>query len=351
MAIVTAISAIAASVAAAATAIGGVATGVAGATLGGALTATAVAASQIGMVVGVVGLGMSVIGMATGNKTLSKIGGYLGMAGGVLSVGGALAGGMPGAMKGFSQAWDDGVGSLFSSTKPVGQEALSAGALQEKLGRSIVDNSLAQQAAQAKAVAPVSSSSVAPSATLGPRPQLLPPPSASAGASTGGVNPLDFAGAAKTGAVRPDMAATQFANAAPGSAPSATGPLAAVTSQASASPLAGSAVPTAQAGSQLATHHLAPDSLSNLGESGKSFWDSLPDWAKAQVAMNGTQFLSGMAGGWFESATAEERLALDREAQQWRMQHEDSIKNFTQRNASYAPTVTFGGGMLSKGKA
>lgn len=315
-------------------------------------TAVAVAAVNVGTLVGVVGLGMSVVGMATGNKTLSKIGGYLGMAGGVMGLAGGLAGGMAGAMKNLSTAWDDGVGSLFSSTKPVGQEALSAGALQEKLGRSIVDNSLAQQAAQAKAVAPVSSSSVAPSATLGPRPQLLPPPSASAGASTGGVNPLDFAGAAKTGAVRPDMAATQFANAAPGSAPSATGPLAAVTSQASASPLAGSAVPTAQAGSQLATHHLAPDSLSNLGESGKSFWDSLPDWAKAQVAMNGTQFLSGMAGGWFESATAEERLALDREAQQWRMQHEDSIKNFTQRNASYAPTVTFGGGgMLSKGKA
>jgi hypothetical protein len=56
-------------------------------------------------------------------------------------------------------------------------------------------------------------------------------------------------------------------------------------------------------------------------------------------------------GGWFEGATAEEKLALEREAQQWRMQHEDRNLNFNQKNASYAPLVTFGGGgMLSKGK-
>lgn len=307
----------------------------------------ATAAIAVGTLVGTVGLGMSVIGMATGNKTLSKIGGYLGMAGGALGLAGGLAGGMAGYAQTLSQSWDDGVGSLFSSTKPVGQE-LSAGALQEKLGRSIVDNSLAQQAAQAKAVTPVPSSSMAPSATLGPRPQLLPPPSASTGTSSSGVNPLDFAGAAKTGAQGPNMAATQFANAGPVGAPSATTNLGAVTSQANAAPLSGMT-----GAPQLATHHLAPDSLSNLGGSTKSFWESLPDWAKGQVAISGAQGLAGMAGGWFEGATAEEKLALEREAQQWRMQHEDSIKNFNQRNASYAPLVTFngGGGMLSKGKA
>lgn len=143
------------------------------------------------------------------------------------------------------------------------------------------------------------------------------------------------------------MAATQFANAAPASAPSATAPLAAVTSQAGAAPLAGSALPAAQtvAGTALNAGAAAKDS------GGGSFFANLPDWAKAQVAISGAQGLAGMAGGWFEGATAEEKLALEREAQQWRMQHEDSIKNFTQRNASYAPTVTFGGGMLSKGKA
>lgn len=310
----------------------------------------ATAAVAVGTLVGTVGLGISVIGMATGNKTLSKIGGYLGMAGGVMGLAGGLAGGMAGYAKTLATSWDDGVGSLFSSTKPVGQEALSAGALQEKLGRSIVDNSLAQQAAQAKAVVPTQPpGAMAPSATLGPRPQVLPPPSASAGASSTGANPLDFAGAAKAGAQGPNMAATQFANAAPVGAPSATQSLASTTAQANAGPTIG----MGEAGAnKLATHHLAPDSLSNFGGSGKSFWESLPDWAKAQVAISGAQGLAGMAGGWFEGATAEEKLALEREAQQWRMQHEDRALNFNQRNASYAPTITFGGGgMLSKGKA
>lgn len=312
-------------------------------------SAVAVAAVNVGTLVGVVGLGMSVVGMATGNKSLAKIGGYLGLAGGALGLAGGLAGGAAGAMKNLSSAWDDGVGSLFSSTKSVGQEALSAGALQEKLGRSIVDNSLAQQAAQAKAVVPAQPPGVmAPSATLGPRPPLLPPPSASTGASTTGVNPLDFAGAAKTGAQGPNMAATQFANAGPVGAPSATANLGAITSQANAAPSALSAGQTV-VGTALNAGAAPKASGTSLG----SFFSGLPDWAKAQVAISGAQGLAGMAGGWFEGATAEEKLALEREAQQWRMQHEDSIKNFNQRNASYAPLVTFGGGggMLSRGKA
>lgn len=306
----------------------------------------ATAAVAVGTLIGTVGLGLSVVGMATGNKSLSKIGGYLGLAGGVLTLGGGLAGGFAGYSKALSTAWDDGVGSMFSSTKPVGQEALNAGALQEKLGKSIVDNSLAQQAAAGSTPATTSPTSIPPSSVnLGPRPQLLPSPSASSGVTPAGANPLDFAGTAKAGATGPDMAASQFANAAPKTAPLATEGLAATTAQANAAPLSGMA-----GTSQLATHHLAPDSLSDLGGSTKSFWESLPDWAKGQVAISGAQGLAGMAGGWFEGATAEEKLALEREAQQWRMQYEDRAQNFNQKNASFAPRVTFGGtGVLSKG--
>lgn len=318
-------------------------------------TAVAVAAVNVGTLVGVVGLGMSVIGMATGNKTLSKIGGYLGMAGGVMSLAGGLAGGLSGAMKNISSAWDDGVGSLFSSTKPVGQEALNAGALQEKLGRSIVDNSLAQQAAAAKTATTMPPTSPAQSfGTLGPRPQVLPPPSASVSATPSNINPLDFAGTAKGGAVGPDMAATQFANAAPKTAPLGTEGLLSTTAQANQAPAIGMEGLRQQAlGEGIVKATQA--GMQNVGGGGGgggtgSFFSSLPDWAKAQVAISGAQGLAGMAGGWFEGATAEEKLALEREAQQWRMQHEDSIKNFNQRNASYAPRVTFGGnGMLSKG--
>lgn len=312
----------------------------------------ATAAVAVGTLVGTVGLGMSVVGMAIGNKTLTKIGGYLGMAGGVLTLGGGLAGGFAGYSKALSSAWDDGVGSMFSSTKPVGQEALNAGALQEKLGRSIVDNSLAQQAASAPTTSTTAPTSIPPtSGALGPRPQILPAPSASVSAQPSNVNPIDFAGSAKAGAAGPDMAATQFANAAPKAAPLATEGLAATTAQANAGPTIGAEGLRQQALGEgivkaTQTSLQKQSSGSGLGE----FWKNLPDWAKAQVAISGAQGLAGMAGGWFEGATAEEKLALEREAQTWRMQHEDSIKNFQQRNASYAPKVTFGGtGVLSKG--
>ncbi len=317
------------------------------------LATVATAAVALGTLVGTVGLGISVIGMVTKNQTLTKIGGYLGMAGGVMTLGGGLAGGFAGYAKTLSTAWDDGVGSLFSSTKPVGQEALNAGALQEKLGRSIVDNSLAQQAAAAKTATTMPPTSPAQSfGTLGPRPQMMPPPSASVGATPSNINPLDFAGTAKGGAVGPDMAATQFANAAPKTAPLGTEGLLSTTAQANQAPAIGMEGLRQQAlGEGIVKATQA--GMQNVGGGGGgtgSFFSSLPDWAKAQVAISGAQGLAGMAGGWFEGASAEEKLALEREAQQWRMQHEDSIKNFNQRNASYAPRVTFGGnGMLSKG--
>lgn len=329
------VSAAVAAIAAVGTAV---ATGAGAAAIG---TALAVAAVNVGTLVGVVGLGMSVVGMATGNKTLSKIGGYLGMAGGAMSLAGGLAGGLSGAMKNLSSAWDDGVGSLFSSTKPVGQEALQAGALQEKLGKSIVDNSLAQQAAAKSSIPvpstpPASAPASTPLQTLGPRPQITTPPPT--GASPSGVNPLDFAAGKAAGG--PDMAATQFANAAPNTAPLSTQGLAATTAQANAAPTVGQGIAAASKAVQPAA------SSGGIG----SFFSGLPDWAKAQVAISGAQGLAGMAGGWFESATAEEKLALEREAQQWRMQHEDRNQSFNQKNASYAPRVTFGGsGMLSRG--
>ncbi len=321
-----------------------VATGAGAAAIG---TAVAVAAVNVGTLVGVVGLGMSVIGMATGNKTLSKVGGYLGLAGGAMSLAGGLAGGLSGAMKNISTAWDDGVGSLFSSTKSVGQNPLGS------VGNATAQKATAvqQSSVQSTSAAQPATSIPPSSGSLGPRPQLLPSPSAGASNSlgTGGVNPLNSVVPTRPVVAGTDLSATQFANAAPKGAPLSTANLSSITAQANAAP-GQSLASVGAGGSQLATHHLSPDSLSGFGDSQKSFWDSLPDWAKAQVAISGAQGLAGMAGGWFEGATAEEKLALEREAQTWRMQHEDSIKNFNQKNASYAPRLSFGGnGMLSKG--
>lgn len=325
-----------------ATAASAVGTAVTTGVVAGLGTALATAAVNVGTLVGVVGLGMSVVGMATGNKTLSKIGGYLGMAGGVMGLAGAAGGGLAGAMKNFS-SWSDDLGNMFSSTKAVGQAPLGS-----------VGNATAQNATtsvqQVAAVKPTSIPTA--SGTLGPRPQMLPPPSASTGASTAGANPLDFAGAAKAGAQGPNMAATQFANAGPVSAPSATSQLAAVTSQANAGPSLGMEAVRQQALGEGIMKGTQSALQQGGGGSPGGLFANLPDWAKAQMAVTGAQGVSGLLGGWFESATAEEKLALEREAQQWKMRHEDSIKNFNQKNASYAPLVTFGGGgMLSRGKA
>lgn len=310
------------------------------------LATVGAAAISIGTVVGVVGLGMSVVGMATGNKSLTKIGGYLGLAGGVLSVGGALAGGMSGYTSALSKAWDDGVGSLFSSTKPVGQAPLGS-----------VGNASAQTATPVQA-APTQTGTVqnsTPALNIGPRPQqsavfndALIPGEAAKNVLPPGVNPSGLSQTVTPG----DM--SQFANAAqaaPVAAPSPSAPLAAATSQASAAPAAGAKMPAMGLADWPTYAAKTAGSATGTGGGGfGEFFKNLPDWAKAQVAISGAQGLAGMAGGWFESATAEEKLQLEREAQQWRMQHEDSIKNFNQKNASYAPKLTFsGGGMLSKG--
>lgn len=306
----------------------------------------ATAALAVGTLVGTVGLGMSVIGMATGNKTLSKIGGYLGMAGGVMSLGGALAGGMAGYSSALSQAWDDGVGSLFSSTKPVGQQALG----------TVGETAAKATPVQSPTPSPTGVADTAtPSLNVGPRPQqsaafndVLIPGEAAKNSLPSGVNPSGLSQTVTPG----DM--SQFASTAPSGAPSSTAQLSSVTAQANAAPQVGppAGMPNMnEAANWLPNGTKAATSLGSEVTSGiGNFFKDLPDWAKAQVAISGAQGLAGMAGGWFESASAEEKLQLEREAQQWRMQHEDSIKNFNQQNASFAPRITFGGGgMLSKG--
>ena len=297
----------------------------------------ATAAIAVGTLVGTVGLGVSVIGMATGNKTLTKIGGYLGMAGGVMSVAGGLAGGLAGYSKILSSAWDDGVGSLFSGTKPVGQQALGSAGLSPKTAAPV------QQAVPTE-VAPSVSTQAPPAAAA--QPSVTAPAS---GTGQAGVNPMDFV-SGKAGVPGPNMAATQFANAGQNAAPLSTEGLASATAQANAAPTVGAEGLRQEALGQgiVAASKGVPPAASSGGIG--SFFSGLPDWAKAQVAISGAQSLAGMAGGWFQGASAEEKLALEREAQAWQMQHNDSIKNFNQRNASYAPTVKFtGNGLLNKG--
>lgn len=301
----------------------------------------ATAALAVGTLVGTVGLGVSVVGMATGNKTLTKIGGYLGMAGGVMSVAGGLAGGMAGYTKALSSAWDDGVGSLFSSTKSVGTMGLE----QEALGRGIVAANNPDAAAHFAKTGVTASADVQKALgegiMVGTRnppstataPTVLSPDASPSYISKLANTPENLQLARQAQDIKAIANANPVGAIAP-SAPSPPGNLALTTLQAAKTPIE-QGLNTGGAGSRKS--------------SVREIWDGLPDWGKAQVANSGIQVLGGMAGGWFESASAEERLEMERQAQAWRQQHEDRTQRFTQNNASYAPTVRFGGGMLNRG--
>lgn len=295
------------------------------------IASVATAAVAVGTLVGTVGLGISVIGMATGNKTLTKIGGYLGMAGGVMTLGGGLAGGFAGYAKTLSTAWDDGVGSLFSSTKPVGQVGLQ----QEALGRGVVAGTNPDAAAHyAQTGQTFADKGFAAGAANQPNTAMLPSPDLKVGEMGRFVTPEHVQLSKQAQDIQAIANANPVGMAAP-NAPTATGQLAATTAQA--------AKPAIEQG-------MAMSGAATSTQDAKGFFSSMPDWAKAQLAISGAQGLSGMLGGWFESASAEERLELERQAQAWRQQHEDKNQSFNQKNASYAPTVSFGGGVLNRGR-
>jgi hypothetical protein len=115
---------------------GGIAAGAAIAA-GGAITVAGVTAivGAVATVATIAGLGLTVIGLATGNKTLTKIGGYIGIAGGIAGI---AAGAVNLAVGAGAQAAGAGAG------------AAAAGAA----GTSTASGAAATGAAQAAVVAP-----------------------------------------------------------------------------------------------------------------------------------------------------------------------------------------------------
>lgn len=287
------------------------------------LATVGAAAIAIGTLVGTVGLGLSVIGMATGNKTLSKIGGYMGMAGGVLGVGGALAGGMSGFQSAMSTAWDDGVGSLFQSTKPVGQEAL---------GRGIVAGANPEAgSAFAKAGQQVASQSDLGNAIVANTP--MP-----AGTSTSPtILAPDLTDAQKAALITPEH--EQLArNASSIQALANSGPVTAPT--APTAPGAADVLSQVTEGAKLGSSVLNSGPQTPPASSGgfSEMFNKLPDWAKGQLAITGVQGLTGAMSGWFEGASEEQKIELQRQAFEWQ-KNQDRITNASRGSA---PLVQFG---------
>ena len=69
----------------------------------------------------------------------------------------------------------------------------------------------------------------------------------------------------------------------------------------------------------------------------KNFWDNLPDWQKAQLVTTGAQGVTGLASGFFEGLSAEERLQFD----QLINQQNQSQREYLNTNNAYAPRLTF----------
>ena len=328
---------ISAAVAAVATAVSTIGAAAAGtATIGAAVAATAAATVAVSTVIGVAGLAVTAVGMVTKNQGLLKAGkimGYVGLAG---SVAGGLTGGFTEGFSQFGQrmgdlyktAWDEGVGSFF--TPDAGS---SAGALStpqaapttggvDQFGNTIPTHQPYQgeigaipQPDLAPSVA-TSADDVGLSAPLGNTP-TAPTPHPSAVISSADQSYTAQQVAANAGPPAP---------VAPGP-PSLTGPDPFnVTAPLSSSPTMGPMDTLKQL-------------LPGVDTTKPGWFGPLTDSQKTQLAIIAGQAGAGLAGGWFQGLSAEERLEFDKLVNAQRQAQVD-LQN---RNAAYAPRLRFNG--------
>lgn len=311
----------------------------------------ATAAVAVSTVIGVAGLAVSAVGLITKNEDLLKAGkimGYVGLAGGLLGgaiggVGSLASGGgfMEGAMGAYqgaaakmSEGWEQGIGSWFSAEQAVAPAAATTTTppYSGEVG-AIPYYDDAVQSAQAAQTA------------------TLPAPDAGVTATTLGHNgPVPQPGphtawdAAFTDNFPP-----------PGAIPPAETQLAAQSAAANLGPGAPAAPAVTQTG---ALNTALPEGAkvggygflsSTSPTSGASrfnpgdFFSGLPDWAKYAAVTSGVQGLTGLASGYFQGLSAEERLEFDK----WVEQNRQNQLGITNVRGAYAPLVSFNRGTLN----
>lgn len=288
-----------------------VAIGAAVATTTAATVAAAVVTTSIA--IGVAGLAVTAVGMVTKNDDLLKAGkimGYVGMAGGLAggAIGGfgAMANGggfLQGAGQAFTDAsmhisnsWNNGVGSLFNAgdagavAAPAGQTGATA--------QPGVLNAPTQTAVDNQALSAVGQNNTTPF-------------------------------------INPSAPSTAVGAAPPAPAPSAA-------AVATPSPVSVSAPVTPIAPSAGVQPGLFSEGIGGAATEAakKTAETTLPDWIKMSALTTGAQGLSGAAAGWYQGASAEEKLEFDR-LQAQRAQNQVDLLN---RNNAYAPILQFRGG-------
>lgn len=278
-----------------------------------ATVAAAVVATSIA--VGVAGLAVTAVGMVTKNEGLLKAGkimGYVGMAGGLaggaigglgaLSEGGGFIQGatdaFSSASSGIGKAWDNGIGSLFNA----GDASAVSGAVEG-------------------------------------------PANFTPGATNPGINSAapstSIDGAAAIDAPTPAVGAPVDAAASAASAPAPVAPVSAApaapvtATPAVAPPAAPGSMPAGLFNDGIGGMAGAPAAQPSLLNS----ISNVPDWVKFSAMTTGAQGLSGAAAGWYQGASAEQRLEFDKLINQ---QRQNQVQYQNQNNA-YAPLLQFQG--------
>ena len=76
------------------------------------------------------------------------------------------------------------------------------------------------------------------------------------------------------------------------------------------------------------------------GVGGGGVASTIPDWVKLAGMTTGGQGLSGAAAGWFQGASAEQRIEFEKLINE---QNRNQI-NYQNKNNQYAPLLSFAGG-------
>ena len=285
-----------------------------------ATVATAIVATSIA--IGVAGLAVTAVGMITKNDGLLKAGqimGYVGLAGGLA---GGVVGGIGGMMEG-------GAGFLAGAK---GAYTGAAGALSEAEGEYGSFFSASEGAS-------VASGSPGAAGATGATPGAAPGLTSATPAAPGATSGLPAGTELSAGAPNVNGSLSS-GNSLMGNVPEvkALTPLYAPTPPVPLTP--GTIVPSTNS-----LYNTGSATVGNLttvaGEAGKKAAEStIPDWVKLAGMTTAGQGLSGAAAGWFQGASAEQRIEFEKLINE---QNRNQI-NYQNKNNQYAPLLSFAGG-------
>lgn len=303
-----------------------------------AMTITEVAAT-----VAVTGAVLGTIGAATGNKNLKLAGMAMGIAGGVVGIGAGLAG-IGGMTLGDAGS---AISNFMSGPAPTAAESAYLTGMDAAAGHTgltpVAETGAAQEAA---GQAIVNNTPIAPTdAHLAATAPMTGPSQASLGEGIINATQQNMAASQQAAGITPpanpaemDYMATQAAATQAPAAPEAPSVDKAITGSISQQGQPG-------AGTVLKPEATIPAKVA--GEDLTSWYARIPDWAKAQLAISVGQGAAGLAGGYFQGLSAEERLELEKLINS----QNQAQRELYNRNNAYAPKISFSrtSGMINAG--